>query len=125
MNKLILIIVLVLSSCAAAVEKKVESISKTQTGKASWYSTSCNGGSRTASGIKLKNHEMTAAHKTLPFGSKVRVTNLNNGKSEIVKIIDRGPYVKGRVIDVSVGAAESLGFKGKGVTNVKLEVLND
>lgn len=94
-----------------------------QTGEASWYSTHCNGGNRTASGVRLNNHDSTAAHKTLPFGTKVKVTNIKNGKSEIVKITDRGPYTKGRVIDVTIGVAERLGFKSRGVTNVKIEVL--
>jgi rare lipoprotein A len=95
----------------------------TQVGKASWYSTSCNGGTRTASGQKLTNHSNTAAHKTLPFGTKVKVTNLKNGKSEIVTISDRGPYIKNRIIDVTVGVAEKLGFKNTGVTTVRLEVV--
>jgi rare lipoprotein A len=94
-----------------------------QTGKASWYSTLCNGGSKTASGERLNNNSSTAAHKTLPMGTKVKVTNVRNGKSEIVKISDRGPYVKGRVIDVTVGVASRLGFKSQGVTDVKVEVL--
>lgn len=92
-------------------------------GKASFYSTSCNGGSRTASGLKLTNSSMVAAHKSLPFGTLVKVTNLKNGKSEIVKIIDRGPYIKGRIIDVTVGVANKLGFRNSGITNVKLEVV--
>ena len=92
-------------------------------GMASWYSVKCNGGTHTASGQKLQNYSYTAAHKTLPFGTKVRVTNLKNGKSEIVKINNRGPYIKGRIIDVTIGVAEKLGFKNKGLTKVKVEVL--
>ncbi|BCU77505.1 septal ring lytic transglycosylase RlpA family protein [Luteolibacter sp. LG18] len=98
-------------------------IAAIQHGQASWYSVKTNGGTRTASGERLTNSAATAAHKTLPLGSKVRVVNMNNGKSEIVTIIDRGPFVRGRVIDVTLGVAERLGFAARGVTSVKLEVL--
>jgi rare lipoprotein A len=97
--------------------------SEIQHGKASYYSTNCNGGTRTASGQKLQNSGMTAAHKTLPMGTQVKITNLKNGKSEIVKITDRGPYIRGRIIDVTVGVADKLGFKKAGITDVKLEVV--
>ncbi len=98
-------------------------ISTIQHGKASWYSIRTNGGTRTASGSRLNNNAATAAHKTLPMGSKVRVVNMANGKSEVVTITDRGPYVAGRVIDVTIGVAERLGFASRGVVPVKLEVL--
>lgn len=99
---------------------KVKSI---QRGKASWYGIRCNGGTKTASGERLADHAPTAAHKTLPMGTKVRVTNLDNGKSEVVRINDRGPYIHGRIIDVTEGVAERLGFLKKGITSVKVEVL--
>jgi len=92
-------------------------------GKASWYSIATNFGTKTASGQKLCNFKPTAAHKTLPMGTKVRVTNQANGKSEIVTINDRGPYIKGRIIDVTIGTAERLGFRQRGVVPVKVEVL--
>ncbi len=95
-----------------------------QHGKASWYSVKTNAGTRTASGERLSNAAATAAHKTLPMGTHVRVTNLDNGKSEIVRITDRGPYTKGRIIDVTVGCAERLGFYSRGVVPVKVEVLH-
>lgn len=98
-------------------------ISKIEYGQASWYARACNGGGRTASGIPLQDNAATAAHKTLPMGTKVRVVNLNNGKSEIVKITDDGPHVKGRIIDVTKGVAQRLGFYKNGITKVKLEVL--
>ncbi len=105
--------------------KKDESprVTKTEHGKASWYEIKCNGGTKTASGIPLQNHAMTAAHKTLPMGTKVRVTNKSNGKSLILKITDRGPYIKGRVIDVTIGAAKKLDFIKSGVVHCKVEVL--
>jgi len=98
-------------------------LAHTETGKASWYSTKCNGGTRTASGQKLVNSANTAAHKTLPMGTQIKVTNLKNGKSEICTINDSGPFVKGRIVDVTIGVAEKLGFKKSGVTTVKIEVV--
>ncbi len=64
---------------------------------------------------------LIAAHKTLPFGTQVKVVNLDNGRSAIVKIVDRGPFIKGRIIDVSTSAADALGFRHVGVAHVKLE----
>ncbi|MES2475846.1 MAG: septal ring lytic transglycosylase RlpA family protein [Verrucomicrobiota bacterium] len=95
----------------------------TEQGKASWYSIRTNYGTKTASGQRLSNDAATAAHKTLPMGTKVRVINESNGKSEVLTINDRGPYTKGRIIDVTVGAAERLGFMHRGITRVKVEVL--
>lgn len=92
-------------------------------GKASWYSIRTNRGTRTASGQRLSDQGATAAHKTLPMGTKVRVTNQSNGKSEIVTINDRGPFIRGRVIDLTIGCAERLGFRQRGVAPVKVEVL--
>ena len=92
-------------------------------GIASWYCIKCNGGTHTASGEKLEDYAMTAAHKTLPLGSKVRVTNKSNGRSVVVRITDRGPYIKGRVIDVTKGVAAKLGFIEDGVVPVLVEVL--
>jgi rare lipoprotein A len=98
-------------------------VKETQHGKASWYSIATNRGTRTASGQRLCNYGATAAHKTLPMGTKVRVTNEANGKSEVVTINDRGPFIKGRIIDVTIGSAERLGFRQRGVVPVKVEVL--
>ena len=85
-----------------------------QCGRASWYALH----SRTASGERMNPSAMTAAHRTLPFGTKVRVTNQNNGRSVIVRINDRGPFIRGRVLDLSKGAAGQLGFIGSGHTAV-------
>jgi rare lipoprotein A len=68
--------------------------------------------STTASGRSYRAHDMVAAHRTLPFGTKVRVRNPRNGRSVIVTIVDRGPFIKGRIIDLSSGAAKKLGFSG-------------
>jgi rare lipoprotein A len=94
-----------------------------QHGAASWYCIACNGGTQTASGERLKDEAMTAAHKTLPMGTRVRVLNKQNGKSVIVRITDRGPYIKGRIIDVTKGVAAKLGFIERGVVPVSIEIL--
>ena len=94
-----------------------------EVGKASWYSIRSNGGTHTASGQRLCDKSATAAHKTLPMGTKVKVTNQANGRSEIVTINNRGPYIRGRIIDVTIGTAERLGFRQRGVVPVKVEVL--
>lgn len=87
-----------------------------QCGKASWYKL----GGRTASGETANPKGLTAAHRTLPFGTLVKVTNLANGKSVTVRINDRGPFAKGRVIDVTWAAARELGFVRKGITRVQV-----
>lgn len=85
-----------------------------QCGQASWYALH----SRTASGERMNPAAMTAAHRSLPFGSHVRVTNKRNGRSVVVRINDRGPFVRGRIIDLSKAAASRLGFIGRGKTSV-------
>jgi rare lipoprotein A len=121
--------IFLITGCSSISNAKTESatallpVKSVQHGKASWYSIKTNGGTRTASGNKLCNHAPTAAHKTLPMGTKVRVTNQINGKSEIVTITDRGPYIRGRIIDLTIGSAERLGFVKSGVAPVKVEVL--
>lgn len=78
---------------------------------------------RTASGEKANAGELTAAHRTLPFGTRVRVTDVATGKSVTVRVNDRGPFIPGRVVDVSHSAAESLGITGRGIAKVKLDVV--
>jgi rare lipoprotein A len=99
------------------------SVAQVQSGKASFYADKFQG-SRTASGEKYKRTKLTAAHKTLPLGTKVKVTNVDNKKSVIVTINDRGPYVEGRIIDVSGAAAEQLGFVNQGIAEVTVEVVD-
>lgn len=79
--------------------------------------------SRTASGEKFNPQELTAAHRTLPFGTKVRVTDVATGRSVTVRVNDRGPFIPGRVVDISSSAAETLGISGRGVAKVKLDVV--
>lgn len=99
-----------------------EDFSKSETGVASWYGPTFHG-KRTANGEIYDQNELTAAHRTLQMPSLVRVTNLENGRSIVVRINDRGPFKKGRVIDVSKRSAELLGFIGQGTARVRLEVL--
>ena len=91
-------------------------------GMASYYGYD-GSGNRTASGQRFNPEAMTAAHRSLPFGTQVRVTNTRNGRSVVLRINDRGPYIRGRVIDVSAGAARILGMMGSGVAPVHIEVL--
>ena len=96
---------------------------QTQSGKASFYADKFEG-RPTASGEKYKHSKLTAAHKTLPFGTKVKVTNQSNKKTVEVVINDRGPYVDGRIIDLSKSAAEKLDFITQGLADVTIEVID-
>ncbi len=91
-------------------------------GSASYYAAHFHG-RRTASGERFDNGDMTAAHRTLPFGSRVRVTNPANGRSVVVRINDRGPFTRGRLIDVSRAAADELGMVARGHANVELALI--
>jgi len=93
-----------------------------KTGGVSYYSDFLHGRA-TASGQLYDKNKLTAAHKKLAFGTKVRVTDLHNNKSVVVTIIDRGPFVKGRIIDLSLAAAKKIDLVRKGVSKIKLEVL--
>jgi rare lipoprotein A len=99
------------------------SMAQVQTGKASFYADKFEG-HPTASGEKYKHNKLSGAHRTLPFGTKVKVTNLSNNQTVEVVINDRGPYVDGRIIDLSKSAAEKLGFINQGLTDVQLEVVD-
>jgi rare lipoprotein A len=92
-------------------------LASTETGIASIYS-----GEHTANGEYAHAHALTAAHRTLPFGTKVKVTNIGNGQSVIVRINDRGPYIKGRIIDLTPAGAKAIGFSG--LTRVHLTVIS-
>ena len=88
-------------------------------GIASFYTT----GTKTASGERFDTNELTAAHRTLPFGTRLRVTNVATGQSVTVRVNDRGPFIPGRIVDVSYSAATTLGMVGGGIAKVKLEVV--
>jgi rare lipoprotein A len=94
-----------------------------ESGKASYYAMKYQN-RKTASGERLNQWSKTAAHKKLPFGTIVKVTNIKNGKSVVVKINDRGPFVKGRIIDLTRLAFSSIGDLDSGIINVEIEVVN-
>lgn len=142
-NLVILFLLLVLSSCTSFVrytsgeyrkdtetEKEIVSSDKLNyeltdevfTGYASYYHSKFNG-RKTASGEIYDENEFTAAHRTLPFGTKLLVKNLSNGKTVVVRVIDRGPFVKGRILDVSLAAAKELDMIGSGVIEVEITIL--
>lgn len=104
------------SSFALPVEPK-----QTINGRVSWYGPGFHG-RRTASGERFDRNEMTAAHKTLPFGTLVRVSDPSSGKSVLVRINDRGPYCRGRVLDLAEGAAQRLGIRGHGTGSVQMDI---
>ena len=108
-----ILLLLLLSTAVSAFE---------QEGLASWYGGKFQG-RQTASGEIFDTNEFTAAHKSLPFGTIVKVTNLENGKTTVVRINDRGPFVPGRIIDLSRAAAAHIGLAGQGVTKVRIQVL--
>ena len=91
-------------------------------GKASWYGPGFHG-RLTANGERYNQYALTAAHRSLPFGTRVRVTNVNNGRSVVVRINDRGPFIRGRVIDLSTAAASNIGMIHHGVVPVRLQIL--
>ena len=115
----------VLTGCATGRASRIESyapIGQTLSGQASWYGRPHHG-RRTASGEIYDMHKMTAAHRTLPLGTRVLVTNRDNGRTVEVRINDRGPFRKDRVLDLSYAAARSLGAIGDGVIPVTLKIV--
>lgn len=115
-TSLLFVISLLLSSSKMKYADEVFS----ETGIASYYNDK-HEGKKTASGEIYYNTKLTAAHRTLPFGTEVKVTNISNGHSVMVKINDRGPYSKGRLIDLSKAAASEIGLIKKGIGKVKIE----
>ncbi|TKT74910.1 septal ring lytic transglycosylase RlpA family protein [Aquamicrobium sp. LC103] len=105
------------AATAAVILAASAGAASAQCGGASWYALT----SKTASGERMNPSAMTAAHRSLPFGTKVKVTNQRNGKAVVVRINDRGPFIRGRVIDLSKAAAGKLGFIGAGHTKICIE----
>lgn len=118
----VMLIAALLAACATAPVRRTTFL-ETHQGKASWYGPGFQG-RRTASGERFNQRDFTAAHRTLPFGTKVQVTNLMNGKTVVVRINDRGPYGKGRIIDLSKAAAKEIDMIHKGVVPVEITVLD-
>ena len=122
----LLVTVIGLAACSlppSRIPPPVTASRASQTGIASWYGPGFHG-KATASGVIYNQHELTAAHQTLPLGTRVLVTNLDNGRSIEVLINDRGPFAKGRIIDLSYAAAETLGMIGPGTIPVRIEVVD-
>jgi len=123
-TRISLLLALVLATgCASTGGRFPSRTTAVETGVASYYAGEYHG-RRTASGEKFHQGKLTAAHRTLPFGTRVRVTNLENGRSVVVRITDRGPFRRGRVIDVSKQAARKLGFLRDGTAKVRVEVVS-
>lgn len=104
------LLILVFASCASIKQE----------GRASYYADKFNG-RKTASGARFSQHKRTAAHRTLPFGTKLKVKNLDNGRTVRVRVNDRGPFVAGRMVDLSKKAARKLGMLQQGVANVEIK----
>ena len=121
---LLFLFVLTLSACSQTPSSSVRHSSTTyqETGKASYYANKYQG-RQTASGERFNQNAKTAAHKKLPFGTKVKVTNISNGKSVIVRINDRGPFIKGRIIDLSKSTFSAIANTRLGVIDVVVEVI--
>jgi rare lipoprotein A len=119
-----LLLALLLDGCSSITrhEPHPDSVGYEQTGMASYYAKKFHH-RKTASGERFDNYAMTAAHKTLPFGTEVIVNNINNGKSVTVRINDRGPFVKGRIIDLSRAAFTEIADLNRGVVKVKIRVV--
>ncbi|MFN8355740.1 MAG: septal ring lytic transglycosylase RlpA family protein [Spirosomataceae bacterium] len=107
--------------CMAAAPSQAQ-LGKEYAGKASFYGPEF-AGRETANGERFSHAAFTAAHKELPFGTMIEVTNLTNNKSCVVRVNDRGPYAKGRIIDLSSAAAKTLGFMKSGLANVKIRIV--
>ena len=126
MRLIALLAALAFTACASSAEETHPSGTQTavysQVGVASWYGGKFHG-RKTANGETYDQNRMTAAHRTLPFGTRVEVTNLRNGRSVVVRINDRGPFIKGRIIDVSRRAAGKLGFRNQGITKVRVRAI--
>ena len=125
-KSIFIMIILMISTPLNAKQHKVHTKPQHKlSGVASWYSyQKSNRSHKTASGEMFSPNKHTAAHKTLPFGTKVKVTNLKNNKSVNVVINDRGPFIKGRVIDLSRAAAKAIDLMGTGTSNVSIKVIS-
>jgi rare lipoprotein A len=113
--KRVLAVLSVVTLCVLAGEARAGSV-----GYASYYKH----GAKTANGERYNPHGLTAAHRSLPFGTKVRVKHLASGRTVVVRINDRGPFIRSRIIDLSLGAASALGIRSAGVAKVSVQVLN-
>jgi peptidoglycan lytic transglycosylase len=126
MKRIVAIVLALGITCGCALHRRESippRIKRVEVGWASWYGKDFHG-RRTASGAVYDMYQLTAAHQTLPLGTSVMVTHLDSGKSVMVTVNDRGPFVKGRIIDLSYAAAQALGMVEEGVARVRLEVVD-
>ena len=127
MMRRLLLLAFLVGGCASPTPTRDpttrETARKTERGKASYYAKRFHG-RKTANGERFDVNAMTAAHRKLPFGTKVKVTNLENGRSVVVRINDRGPFARGRVIDLSPAAARQIGMIRAGIVKVTVEILS-
>jgi rare lipoprotein A len=121
---LVMVVLLELQACATVAPPPLRPVIETASGSASYIAESL-AGRRTASGARFDPQQSVAAHRTLPFGTRLRVTNLENGRSTVVTVVDRGPYRKSRILDVSPRAARELGFYRRGLARVRIELEDD
>ena len=120
----VVFVVLMLCGCSSIpMKSQPQWVGYSQSGKASYYGIKFQF-RKTASGERFNKYAHTAAHRKLPFGSKVKVTNVANGKHVVVKINDRGPFIKGRIIDLSRSAFDEIGDLDHGIIPVRIEVIN-
>lgn len=124
MRYLLTAVALLLLAGCASQESIIDPHGYDQSGMASFYG-SAHQGNRTASGERFNQRELTAAHRRLPFGTRVMVTNLSNERSVVVRINDRGPHTRNRLIDLSRAAAEQIGMVGAGTAKVRVQDLID
>jgi len=118
----VLLLALGLGGCATLGGRPPLDRDRPETGTASYYASRFHGRT-TASGVRYDSGEMMAAHRTLPFGTRVRVTHVRNHRSVVVTVVDRGPFRRGRIIDLSRRAARELGFVHEGLATVRVEVV--
>ncbi len=111
------------AAAAASEGDGAWNVTRVYNGEASWYGPGFDG-NLTANGERFNQNALTAAHPSLPFGTRIRVTNRNNGRSVVVRVNDRGPYAGGRIVDLSAGSADVIGLTSSGVAPVSLEVLS-
>jgi len=123
-EKIIISRLLRMAMLCAAFIVSVPMTAQTQSGKASYYAKKLTG-RRTASGERLHSDSLTCAHRSYPFGTLLRVTNITNGRQVVVRVNDRGPFRKGRIIDLSWSAAKALGMIAQGIAPVTVEKLNE
>lgn len=118
MNRIKLLLIILFVPC------QVINISAQSSGRASYYSNALHG-RKMSNGERYNKNDFTCAHRTLPFGTKLRVTNMRNGKQVIVRVTDRGPFVRGRIVDLSYAAAHAIGSISAGVASVRIEILKN